>query len=181
VGYAPPAFPQPAPARRAFPWKKFVAAWIVLLLLGASGGFAYGFYFGPGPGPDVPTDDQNAVIDTYGDPAAFVVADGPVGPGEDSARMEQWSYSGVTVYFVNGRKAAEEQTTLSGVNPDPGAPPWDFDRSMKSGDVEDLLGEEGVEVPDVETDFKDYHAYAYENSRLIVGYLDGWVYSVQTY
>jgi hypothetical protein len=155
-----------------------------VLLLAGAGGLAYGFITGPGSGPAVPTGEQQAVIDAYGAPDAFVVADGPTGPDEDSVRLEQWLYSdtGAVVYFVDGRQVAEETFTFtSELDGDASSLPWTFSRGMRVADVEELLVERGVELPDVESAFDDYRSYAYRESRLLVGYLDGWVYTVQTY
>lgn len=157
--------------------------WALVLLVAGIGGFAYGFVTGPGAGPAVPTAEQQAVIDSHGTPSAFVLADGPTGPGERSVRLEQWLYpdTGAVVYFLDGRKFAEDAVTFTAEFADASAAPWAFGRAMRAGDVETMLGERGVEFPDVETAFNGYRAYTYERSRLLVGYLDGWVYTVQTY
>ena len=176
---APGPPPQP-PRPHRFRW---LAVWALVLLVAGIGGFAFGFVTGPGPGPAVPTAEQQAVIDAYGTPSAFVLADGPTGPGERSVRLEQWLYpdTGAVVYFVDGRHVAEDTFTFSSEFAGAPVSPWAFGRAMRAGDVEALLGERGAELPGVDAALDDYRAYTYERNRLLVGYLDGWVYTVQTY
>jgi hypothetical protein len=164
-------------------WLVVAVVWIVLLGIGGLAGFAYGFFNGPGPGVTLPSDDEEAVIAEYGEPPAFVVADGPLGPGEDAARLEQWFYSdaGLIVVFLDGRKVSEDFFTPEGDYPPRSCSPADFTRSLRARDVEELLGEPGVPVPEVETAFDDYEAFAYQESGVVVGYLDGWFYTAQTY
>ena len=59
--------------------------------------------------------------------------------------------------------------------------PVDFDRAQRRADVEELVGEPGVPLPRSDGMFDGLDPYAYEVARLIVGYLNGWVYLVQTY
>ncbi|MBN2848956.1 MAG: zinc ribbon domain-containing protein [Coriobacteriia bacterium] len=180
LSLAPPVTPAQPRRPRRFLW---LAVWALVLVLAGIGGFAFGFLTGPGAGPSVPTADQQAVIDEYGAPSAFVLADGPTGPGERSVRLEQWLYpdTGVVVYFVDGRRVAEDTLTFTSEFIRATSAPWGFDRAMRSGDVEAMLGEPGVELPGVETAFEEYRAYTYDQNRLVVGYLDGWMYTVQTY
>lgn len=161
----------------------WLGIWVLVLLAAGIGGFVFGFFTGPGGGLSVPTAEQQAVIDAYGVPAAFVLADGPTGPGEDPVRLEQWLYpdTGAVVYFLDGRRVAEETLTFTSEFAGASSAPWAFGRAMRTADVEDLLGERGAVMPEVTSAFDGYEAYAYERSRLLVGYLDGWVYTVQTY
>jgi hypothetical protein len=160
-----------------------VAVWGLLLVLGGLGGLAFGYFTGPGSGPVLPSADQEAVLAEYGEPPAFVVADGPLGPNEASARMEQWLYdaAGIRIVFVDGRNVSEDWFTPESAFAAHACSPTDFDRSMRIGDVESLLGEEGTPVPGIETTFDDYEAFDYLESRVLVGYLDGWLYTAQTY
>jgi hypothetical protein len=164
-------------------WVILAVVWIAVLALSGTAAFAYGFINGPGPGPVIPSADQQAVLDEFGSPPAFVVADGPLGPGEQSSRMEQWLYSdaGIRLFFVNGRKYPDDYFTPESEFAKHACSPTDFNRSMRVRDVEQLLGETGVPVPGVETAFKSHDAFAYRKNRVLVGYLDGWFYSVQTY
>ena len=180
----PPVAP-PVAARARFRrrWLIVAAVWVALLVVAGTGGLAYGFLRGPGPGPEVPSAEQQVVLDEFGTPPAFVVADGPYGPGEESGRVEQWLYSdsGQRIVFVNGSKASDDDFTPEVEFSKHACAPTDFDRSMRIRDVEALLGEKGVRVPGVKTAFDGYEAFDYKKGRVIVGYLDGWFCSVQTY
>jgi hypothetical protein len=172
----------PAPAPRKKRGCLWLGVWAAVLVIAAVGGFAYGFITNWGE-VAVPTAKQQNVIDAYGAPAAFVVADGPSGPGQDDVRMEEWIYpeTGVIVYFINGRQVAEEAMTFTEPIVGTSSAPWRFEKAMRVSDVEELLGESGIALSDVDTVFDGYEAYAYEGSRLLVGYLDGRLYTVQTY
>jgi len=172
----------PAPGPRKKRGCLWLGVWAAVLLIAAVAGFAYGFITNWGE-VAVPTAKQQNVIDAYGAPAAFVVADGPSGPGEDDVRMEEWIYpeTGVIVYFINGRQVAEEAMTFTEPIAGTSSAPWRFEKAMRVSDVEELLGESGIALSDVDTVFDGYEAYAYEGSRLLVGYLDGRLYTVQTY
>ncbi|MBN2848947.1 MAG: hypothetical protein JXP72_10955 [Coriobacteriia bacterium] len=161
----------------------WLGVWILVLLVAGAGGLAFGFFTGPGGGPSVPTAEQQAVVDAHGVPAAFILADGPTGPGEGSVRLEQWLYpdTGAVVYFLDGRRVNEDTLTFTSEFAAASSTPWAFGRAMRATDVEDLLGERGIPLPEVASAFDGYEAYAYEGNRLLVGYLDGWVYTVQTY
>ncbi len=171
-----------SPSRRSRS-RLWLVVWALVLVVAGTAGFAYGFLTGQGDGLSLPTDEQQTVIDAYGSPAAFVVADGPTGPGQDAVRMEEWIYpdTGAIVYFIDGRQVAEEAMTFTEPIAGTSSTPWRFEQAMRVSDVEDLLGESGVELAGVDTVFDGYEACAYEESRLLIGYLDGRVYTVQTY
>jgi hypothetical protein len=76
---------------------------------------------------------------------------------------------------------AEEAMTFTEPIVGTSSAPWRFEKAMRVSDVEELLGESGIALSDVDTVFDGYEAYAYEGSRLLVGYLDGRLYTVQTY
>jgi hypothetical protein len=146
-------------------------------------GAAYGYLTGPGGSPSVPSPDQEVTLDEFGPPPVFVVADGPLAPGEEFARAETWGYpeAGVRHDFLDGLFIGGHVVEVDDRYTATSYSPAEFTRDLRRGDVEDLVGESGVLLPPIESEFDDLESYAYPGARLIVTYLDGWLYIVQTY
>lgn len=173
----------PKPRRWRVVWTVFAVIALLLLGCGAIGGYAYGYLAGPGPGPAVPSTDQEIVIARLGDPSAWFVGDGPLAEGREFVRLEVWKYPEVGMYyeFVDGVLAEELEVTFTEEHNDiAGATPTAFDRSMTQADVEEMLGEEGMPLT-MDDPAEGLDPYMYPSSRLAIAYLDGWFYIAQTY
>ncbi len=160
--------------------------WLVLALLAAATGFVYGWLRGPEGllTALVLSPEQNETIFGYGPPDAWMVADGPTSPDGGHARLEEWYHfdDDLVITFVNGTATdAKELTPRDELLPSNYYDPFNFDATLWRTDVEQMLGEQGTLIDDIETVFPNYRAYVYPAARLLIGFLDDQFYTAQTY
>ena len=167
---------------RRMPWKPILIVWVLLLVLGAAGGAAFGYMTGPAPGPELPSPAQTAAISDLGQPPAFFVGDGPLTEGGEWRRIEVWLYpdDGVRLEFLDGVFAGEGVAAASAAPPAQYSPA-EFGREQTRAGVEDLLGEVGEVLPAPDESWDGLEVVGYAKARLVVGYLDGRLYLVETF
>jgi hypothetical protein len=155
----------------------------VVLVVAAVGGYAYGYFTGPDGGPEVPSPDQAQVLAEMGPPPEFLLTDGPIDVDGPLSRVEVWGYpdAGRILTFVDGILVDQQPTGDAPHPPASGFSPAEFHRSQRKGDVDALLGDAGTLLPETDTGYAGLESYAYDSARLLVSYLDGWLFVVQTY
>jgi hypothetical protein len=183
----PPDPPAPPPVdaaagRKPFNLRLHLSVAIVALIVAVGIGAALGWMSVPRGSPEIPSADQETVLAEMGEPPLFFVGDGPVTEGGEWVRTELWTYpeAGVRFTFLDGALVDEVTVAVEEYVAN-GSSPASFNRAQRAGDVERLLGESGVALPPVETVYDGLESYAYESARLLVSYLNGWVFLVQTY
>jgi len=175
------------PVARKSPYRvlKFlVPAWLVLLVIVVVLGAGVGWLQAVSSSVDIEGTSAGLAIQTYGEPQAFWLTDGPGTPGDDdNLRVEQWLYpdAGMMLLFYDGQLAVEDQVTFSQDVPVTQISPTSLSRWMRRGDVESMLGEQGQPLGNANSPYPGTEAYAYPRSHLLIGYLDGMFLSAQTY
>lgn len=178
---------EPMPRRRRR-WRPVAAglvvgALLVVLVVGAAAtvtGLGNASRFGPA----MPSPPQQAILDEFGQPPTWWLADGPTDPGAGSMRIERWIYpeQGIWIDFVDGVASEPIELTLEPALLDATSPvsPTALDRGLTPADVADALQTAPQPLESVPTPFGDLAVEAFADVGLVVVYLDGYFYAAQT-
>ena len=124
------------------------------------------------------------VIEEYGYPHTWWLADGTNAPGEQPVRAEQWYYpeQGFWITFVDGWRGPEEYFTPEEAIFDSysDVSPSDLNRSMTLEQIDRVIGAERQRLGPVTTDIGELDTWAYPDAGLVVQLHDGRFFSAQT-
>ncbi|MBK7127645.1 MAG: zinc ribbon domain-containing protein [Dehalococcoidia bacterium] len=189
VGGTPAAAPAPAPvvaSRASLKLARLpLRPWVLVALAGAAAllGIAFGFFTAGDETDGFTSAAQASAIASRGEPAFWVLADGPISPGEDVHRVELWYYpdEAIGLRFVDGVETGHVSGEIGFV---PGrrlsVSPGQLHRDLSRTETEALLGEAGVAL-DMDSDYPGSSAFFYRKSALLVTYLGDRFFTAQMY
>lgn len=124
------------------------------------------------------------VIEQFGVPERWWLADGAREPEASDTRIEQWFYpdQGVWIWFIDGQRGTEQYFTPEQALLEVSSPisPLTLHRGMTQAQVEQQLGVQGQMLEPVTTEIGTSQTWAYPEVSLLVQYLDGQFLTAQT-